>query len=113
MHFPMKSGLRPPLRTGQGFGPPLTKEESTISLTVLERNLNSQMKCPAGRNQVYLRSLVTGRGALPPRVTLKCRLRKEIGQPQDVYYEHIRDVCCGDPDSCEAWTKLKTRFVPT
>lgn len=105
--------LRPRMTTDEAFGPPLTPEELTTNLSVLERNLNRAMKCTAGRNQVYIRSLLTGSTTTRPRIALKCPLRRDIGQPAEVFYEHIRDLCCGDPEQCEAWQAFKARHVPT
>ncbi len=93
--------------------PPLLAEERNGNLTVLERDLNAAMACPAGRNQVFIRSIVTKYGTTPPRIALKCSLRRDIGQPPDVFLEHIRGVCCGDPTQCEAYRKFKDRFVQT
>jgi hypothetical protein len=107
---PARRGAR---TTAQAFGPALTEEETTGNLTVLQERLESRMKCPAGKNQVYLRSLLTGRGTTRPRITLKCHLRRDIGLPAEVFYEHIRDVCCADPNRCQAYRELKKRFVPT
>ena len=101
------------MKVGEAFGPPLTQEELTANLSALEQDLNSRMICPAGKNQVFLRSLLTGTGTTRPRIALKCHLRKEIGLPQEVFYEHIRDVCCTDPEQCEAYRALQERFVPT
>lgn len=99
----------------ESFGPPLTEEEMTGNLTEMERRLNAEMKCPAGKNQVFLRSLLTGRGTgtTPPRIALKCSFRRDIGQTPEVFYEHIRDVCCCDPEKCEAYRAFKDRFVQT
>jgi len=97
----------------EAFGPPLTPEELTGSLTLLERQLNRDMKCPAGKNQVYIRSLLAGVGTTRPRLALKCPLRRDIGLGPEVFYEHIRDVCCNDPEKCEAWQALKERYVVT
>lgn len=105
-------GLRKPAVQSL-VGPALTPEEMTTNLSVLEKNLNRSMKCPAGRNQVYIRSLIVQGGATKPRIVLKCHLRKDIGQQGEVFYEHIRDVCCNDPEQCEAWKRLKDRFVET
>lgn len=99
--------------TEKAFGPPLTADEMTANLTVLEHKLNREMVCHAGKNQVYLRSLLTGKGTTRPRITLKCSLRKDIGQRPEVFYEHIRDVCCGDPTQCEAYQAFKRRHVKT
>lgn len=112
-------GRKKPQRTSQAltveqaFGPPLTAEELGANLSELERRLNREMKCPAGRNQVFLRSLLTGNGTTPPRVALKCGYRRDIGLRAEVFYEHIRDCCCGDPEKCEAYRAFKQRFVPT
>jgi hypothetical protein len=27
--------------------------------------------------------------------------------PREVYYEYIRDVCCSDPDRCEAARRFR------
>lgn len=97
----------------EAFGPPLTDEEMTANLSALEQKLNREMKCHAGRNQVFLRSLLTGRSTTRPRITLKCPLRRDIGLPPEVFYEHIRDVCCSDPEHCEAYRAFKERFVAT
>jgi len=97
----------------KAFGPPLLEEEKNANLTELERSLNAQMKCPAGKNQVFLRSLLTGNGTTQPRIALKCSLRRDIHLKPEVYYEHIRDVCCCDPKKCEAYRRFKDRFVQT
>lgn len=105
---------KPPAQPADSpFGPPLTDEEQNANLSQLERQLNQQMKCPAGKNQVYLRSVLTRRGATPPRIALKCTYRRDIGLSKEVFYEHIRDVCCGDPEKCEAYQAFKKRFVQT
>ncbi len=93
--------------------PPPTEQELSVNLSILERQLNDNMKCPAGRNKVYLRNLLTGRRPGRPRITLKCHLRKDIGMPQDIYLEEIQQLCCGDHEQCPAWSKLKDRFVVT
>jgi hypothetical protein len=102
-----------PTKTQQALGPPITEEESKANLSELERKLNREMKCPAGMNQVFIRSLVTVSGPSRPRIALKCHLRRDIGQSPDVFYEHIRDVCCSAPESCEAYRRFKDRLVPT
>ncbi len=84
--------------------PPVTPEELKANLSALERDLNREMKCFAGRNQVYIQSIVLGDSGpkTRPRICLKCNLRAEYGLQRDVYYEFIKDVCCGDPKQCEA-----------
>ncbi|HOB76292.1 MAG TPA: response regulator [Phycisphaerae bacterium] len=87
--------------------PPVTEEELRGNLSMMERQLNARMKCFAGRNQVYIQSMITGGAATRPRICLKCSLRPEYGLSKDVYYEFIRDVCCGDPMQCEAVRKFQ------
>lgn len=99
--------------TSEAAGPPLTTEELTSNLSMLERKLNSEMKCTAGRNQVYIRSLVTGGATTRPRIALKCPLRRDINETPEVFHEHIRDVCCTDPSACPAWRAFKERYVVT
>ena len=106
-------GLLKQLKVQEAFGPPLTPDELTGNLSEIQNELNEQMKCPAGRNQVYVRSLLTGTSTTRPRIALKCALRRAIGEQPDVFYEHICDVCCHDPEACEAWRAMKERFVPT
>ena len=97
----------------EAFGPPVTEDELRANLSVLEQKLNREMKCHAGRNQVYLRSLLTGRSTTRPRIALKCHLRRDIGQTPEVFYEYIRDFCCRDPESCEAYQNFANRHVVT
>ena len=97
----------------QEFGPPITPYEQRTNLSDLERKLNAEMRCQAGKNQVFIRSLLTGTGTTQPRVMLKCPLRRDIGLKPDVFYEHIRDICCTDPEQCEAYRQFKERFVET
>ncbi len=111
MSWPMR---RPALRkVNEAFGPPLTPEELTTNLSLLERKLNREMKCTAGKNQVYIRSLLTGNTTTTPRVAMKCHLRRDIGEPAEVFYEHMRDVCCRDPNQCPAWQAFMKRHVLT
>ncbi len=100
-------------RVEKEFGPPITPEEKGANLSDLEQKLNKEMKCQAGKNQVFIRSLLTGTGTTQPRIMLKCHLRKDIGLKPAVFYEHIRDVCCSDPERCEAYRRFRDRFVPT
>jgi chemotaxis response regulator CheB len=86
--------------------PPVTDEEQNSNLSLLERNLNRQMKCFAGANLVFIQSQLLGRATTKPRIMLRCPLRAEYGLNRDVYYEYIRDVCCGDPEMCEAYRQF-------
>ncbi len=108
-----KPALKPSARAAELVGPPITAEELGANLSALERKLNHEMKCPAGKNQVFLRSLLTSNGTTKPRIALKCHLRRDIGLSQEVFYEHIRDVCCSDPTQCPAYQAFKNRFVQT
>ncbi|MBK9118636.1 MAG: hypothetical protein IPM18_03395 [Phycisphaerales bacterium] len=94
-------------------GPPLTPIELTGNLSRLQEELHREMKCVAGKNQVYIRSLITGGGTTRPRIALKCHLRRDIGQSSEVFYEHIRTVCCSDPEKCEAYRNFRERHVVT
>jgi DNA-binding NtrC family response regulator len=82
--------------------PAITKQELTANLSLLETRLNQKMKCFAGKNQVFIRSLISGGKRAKPRICLKCPLRAEYGLNREVYFEFIRDVCCCKPGQCEA-----------
>lgn len=82
--------------------PPITDEEAGANLSMLETALNRRMRCFAGRNQVFIQSTFTGGGTTRPRICLRCPLRADYGLPREVYYEFVRDICCGEPEQCEA-----------
>jgi hypothetical protein len=83
--------------------PPLTGEERGQNLSLLVDQLNSEIRCSAGRQQVFLHSFIEDVGrTTTPRVTLRCPLREGLGLQPYVYYEHIRDLCCAAPEKCEA-----------
>ena len=87
--------------------PPVTEFERNCNVTVLQHELHGQMKCFAGKNKVYLRSVLQEDGRRTrPRIALKCALRAEFGMKRHVYYEYIRDVCCGNPSRCPAYRKF-------
>ncbi len=110
MSWPPTSLARKGRTVEEAFGPAITEEEMRSNLTVLETDLNKRMKCVAGKNQVYIRSLLTGRSTTRPRIALRCTFRKDIGQEPHVFYEHIRDVCCCDPQQCEAYRAFQARI---
>lgn len=90
--------------------PTITDVERRSNLTQLEQRLNRGMKCFAGANQVYLRSVILGNGVTTtPRVTIKCPLRAEFGLTPNVYYEYIRDRCCADSEKCSAVRMFRQR----
>ena len=93
--------------------PALQPEELNGNLTRLQNDLNREMKCPAGRNQVYIRSLVTMQGTTRPRMALKCGYRRDIGETPDVFLEEMRRLCCGDPGQCAAYRAFQNRHTPT
>ena len=101
--------MKKPQKTQEAFGPPLTQEELSTNLSVLERDLNRQMKCVAGKNQVYIRSLLTGSSTTRPRIAMKCPLRRDIKEDPVIFYEHIRDTCCGAYEQCPAWQAFKAK----
>lgn len=108
----VKPRLRAPKVLSDG-GPPLTPGELTGNLSTIQRELSEKMKCPSGKGQVFIRSLVLAGGTTPPRIALKCQLRRDIGQPAEVFHDHIRDVCCAHHESCEAYKAFKKRHVKT
>ncbi len=89
----------------QAPAPPVTAEEARANLSVLENQLNRAMKCFAGTNKVFILSQIGSMAK--PRICLKCPLRPEFGLPANVYYQFIRDVCCGQPDKCEAYSAFQ------
>ncbi len=113
MTWPLRRPARHRQNQDREQDPPITPEELTSNLSVLENDLNTQMKCQAGKNQVYIRSLIVGNSTTRPRITLKCPLRRDIGQTPEVFFEHIRDICCCDPSQCEAYRAFQKRHVPT
>lgn len=82
--------------------PPITSEESSQNISVLVNHLNETMKCHAGSGRVFLHSFIKWGQQAVPRVCLRCPIRVSLGLPDYVYYEHIRDLCCGTPGKCEA-----------
>lgn len=93
--------------------PPLCPEELKGNLSTLQHLLNAEMKCPIGQNQVYIRSLVTLKGTTPPRIALKCSVRRDVGQSADVYLDDIRALCCGDIKKCPAYQQFEQRNCRT
>lgn len=94
----------------KGQQPPITPEEERANLTELEAELNRRMQCFAGKNLVYLQSFIVSAGrTTKPRIALKCPLRQEYGDPPNVYYEYIRDICCGDPEACAAYQTFRRK----
>jgi hypothetical protein len=75
----------------------------------MEKRLNAKMKCHAGRGQVFIRSLIAGKSTTRPRICLRCHIRRSQGIPYYVYYEYIRDVCCANPDKCDALERFKAK----
>jgi len=81
-----------------------------ISLSLEERRLNNQMKCPYGRNQVYIRSVLTGdtdEMVDEPVISLRCAIIEHVGLAEGGYNivdkEYIEYYCCGRYQECEAY----------
>lgn len=96
--------------SGGAEPPPISAEERNGNLSELEKSLNAQMKCPAGKNQVFIRSVVSSGGTTPPRIALRCTFRRDLGMTPEVYYEHVRDVCTCDPEKCDAYRQMRKRL---
>ena len=103
----------PKPKASANAAPPLRPEELKGNLSTLQQQLNREIKCPAGQNQVYIRSLVTLKGTTPPRIALKCSFRRDAGMTPDVFLDDIRSMCCGDPKACAAYQQFQNRFCPT
>lgn len=88
---------------------PISPAEANGNISEIERTLNRQMRCFAGKNQVFLQSLITGAHKTKPRICLKCPLRKEFGYTERIYHDYIRDVCVGDHEICPAVRKFQER----
>lgn len=84
-----------------------------MSLLQLQRQLNEQMQCPAGKNQVVVLSRLRTNGRIKkeaPRVCLDCKIRSTLGWRKRVHQDFIQKVCCGDHKRmCEAYTKFMAR----
>jgi len=96
---------------GEEKPPPLTSIEERGNLTDLAKRMNQAVKCAIGQNQVYVRSPMFRGGILKQektRIALKCKVRPMYGMSQEVYFEHIQKVCCGDCEGlCEALKKYR------
>ena len=81
-----------------------------ISLVQLERKLNDEMRCPAGKNQVYVLSRMKSNGRIKkeaPQVCLDCKIRSYLGWRKRVYLDFIQMACCGEHKrKCEAYVKF-------
>jgi DNA-binding NtrC family response regulator len=85
--------------------PAVTPEEMKANLSELENRLNRTMKCFAGQNKVFIQTQIGTSSR--PRICLKCPLRPDYGLPANVFYEYIREVCCGDPCKCQAYSAFQ------
>jgi len=86
------------------------KTNERISLLQLERKLNEEMRCPAGKNQVYILSRMKTNGRIKkeaPQICIDCKIRSYLGWRKRVYLDFIGKVCCGDHRRlCEAYVKF-------
>ena len=84
-----------------------------VSLVQLQRKLNMEMKCPAGKNQVYVISRLKTNGRIKkeaPQVCLDCKIRSHLGWRKRVYLDFIQKACCGEHKRlCEAYVKFMAR----
>ena len=89
------------------------KTNERLSLVQLQRKLNAEMRCPAGKNQVYVLSRMKTNGRIKkeaPQVCLDCKIRSYLGWRKRVYLDFIRKVCCGEHKRlCEAYIKFMAR----
>lgn len=83
-----------------------------ISLSIEENRLNKEMKCPHGRNKVYIRSLLDGTTDQTgePEIALRCPIMAHVGLLAEGYNildkDYIEAYCCGDYEECEAYQKF-------
>ena len=89
------------------------KTNSRVSLLHLQRQLNQEMRCPAGKNQVYVLSRMKTNGRIKreaPQICLDCKIRSYLGWRKRVYLDFIQKVCCGEHKRmCEAYVKFMAR----
>ena len=85
------------------------------SLTEQEHRLNKMMKCPYGRNKVYIRSLLTAgaQDTSEPEIALRCAVMAYVGQAAGgfnvVTQDYIERYCCGDYKRCKAYQEFRKR----
>jgi len=92
----------------------MTLEQKTkVSLVQLQRELNKEMRCPAGQNQVYILTRMKTNGRIrkeSPQVCLDCKIRSFLGWRKKVFQEYIEKVCTQDyKHRCEAYQTFMAR----
>lgn len=95
---------------------PQEKREASlkeISLSIEERRLNEQMKCPYGNNKVYIRSVLTGDAeemVEEPVISLRCAIIEHVGLADGGYNivdkDYVEYYCCGQYQECEAYKRF-------
>ena len=85
------------------------------SLTAEEKRLNQLIRCPHGRNKVYIRSVIDGQsdGTSKPELALRCAVMEYVGQAVGGYNivqkDYIEKVCCADYVHCRAYQEFLRR----
>jgi hypothetical protein len=85
------------------------------SLLEEERRLNRLVRCPYGRNKVYVRSAFDGQSAetTEPVIALRCPILVETRQIKAGYNivlkKYIEEVCCADYERCRAYREYAKR----
>jgi len=74
------------------------------SLSELEARLNREMKCPMGKNQVYIHgSIIRASDGDPPEIRLRCKLRTMRGDRDPIGLAYIEKVCTRNPKLCPSY----------
>jgi len=79
------------------------------SLSEEEARLNAAIRCPYGRNKVYIRSEILGgiRGVSEPEIFLRCEVMAVAGLAEEGYNivpkGYIETYCAGDFEACAAY----------
>lgn len=74
------------------------------SLTEKANRLNCEMKCPMGKNQVYIHgSIIRASDDDPPEIRLRCKLRTMRGDRDPIGLRYIENVCIRNPKLCPTY----------
>jgi hypothetical protein len=97
----------------RAFAPPAAKVDG--SLTEEEKRLNDAMRCPYGRNKVYIRSLLTGTSQTSaPEICLRCKIIAHVKLAPEghnvVDKAYIEEYCCGHYEACPAYRKYRAEL---
>ena len=79
-----------------------------------KKKLETMIKCPSGKGQVYLRNFIDPkRRKNGPEIALRCKIREYLGE-DDVLLdlEKIVVICCRNPEEhCDAYRRFQARDV--